>query len=74
MEGVLEGLPHEKCLIYFDDVLGLGQTYAEHLSNLHEVFTRLTAGLKLKPTKCHLKFHSWDMLCLLVEILQILSR
>ena len=33
----------------------MGQTFAAHLSNLHEVFTGLSAaGLKLKPAECHL--------------------
>ena len=55
MEGVLVGLAREKCLIYLDDVLVIGQTFSEHLSNLREVFNRLTtAGLKLKPAKCRL--------------------
>ena len=55
MEGVLMGLARDKCLIYLDDVLVMGRTFAEHLSNLREVFIRLsTAGLRLKPTKCHL--------------------
>ena len=55
MEVVLAGLACEKCLIYLDDVLVMGQTFAAHLGNLREVFTRLSAaGLKLKPAKCHL--------------------
>ena len=55
MEGVLAGLARDKCLIYLDDVLVLGRTFAEHLNNLREVFSRLSApGLRLKPTKCHL--------------------
>lgn len=50
MEGVLAGLAREKCLIYLDDMLVIGQTFAEHLSHLREVFNRLSsAGLKLKP-------------------------
>ena len=55
MEGVLAGLARERCLVYLDDVLVMGKTFAEHLYNLREVFGRLsTAGLKLKPAKCHL--------------------
>ena len=55
MERVLQGLAREKCLVYLDDVLVIGSTFEEHLSNLREVFTRLsTAGLKLKPSKCKL--------------------
>ena len=55
MEGVLSGLAREKCMIYLDDVLVVGRTFTEHLSNLREVFNRLeSAGLKLKPAKCRL--------------------
>ena len=55
MEGVLAGLAREKCLICLDDVLVMGRTFTEHLSNLREVFNRLSAvGLKLKPAKCRL--------------------
>ena len=55
METVFSGLARDKCFIYLDDVLVVGQTFEEHLSNLREVFTRLKeAGLKLKPSNCHL--------------------
>ena len=57
MENVLMGLTREKCIVYLDDVLVLGRTFSEHLSNLElrEVFSRLhRAGLKLKPSKCKL--------------------
>ena len=55
MEEVLRGLAREKCLVYLDDVLVIGRTFDEHLSNLREVFNRLSeAGLKLKPAKCKL--------------------
>ena len=55
METVFRGLARDKCFVYLDDVLVVGQTFEEHLSNLREVFTRLKeAGLKLKPSKCHL--------------------
>ena len=55
MENVLAGLAREKCIVYLDDVLVIGQTFQDHLTNLRDVFTRLLkAGLKLKPTKCKL--------------------
>ena len=55
MEGVLAGLAREKCLIYLDDVLVIGETFTDHLSNLREVLNRLSsAGLRLKPVKCHI--------------------
>ena len=48
-------LTREKCIVYLDDVLVLGHTFGEHLSNLWGVFSRLhRAGLKLKPSKCKL--------------------
>lgn len=55
MERVLLGIAREKCVVYLDDILVIGQTFGEHLGNLREVFSRLSlAGLKLKPVKCHL--------------------
>ena len=46
MEGVLSDLVQKKCLIYLHDILVIGQTFTEHLSNLQEVFERLRdAGL-----------------------------
>ena len=55
MENILAGLSCDKCLVYLDDILVIGQSLEEHLSNLREVFTRLRrAGLRLKPTKCKL--------------------
>ena len=55
MENVLAGLARDKCLIYLDDILVIGRSLEEHLSNLREVFARLQrAGLKLQPTKCRL--------------------
>ena len=44
-----------KCLVYFDDIMVLGTSFADHLSNIAGVLARLRgAGLKLKPGKCHL--------------------
>ena len=49
MDEVLRGLAREKCLVYLDDVLVMGRTFDEHLSNLREIFMRLSrAGLRLK--------------------------
>ena len=44
-------------MVYLDDILVLGATLEEHLQNPRcaQVFDRLRkAGLRLKPTKCHL--------------------
>ena len=63
MENVLAGLARDKCLVYLDDILVIGQTFEEHLTNLREVFSRLRrAGLKLKPTKCKLLRKEVDIL------------
>ena len=53
MEIVLNGLQWQTCLIYLDDVIIFGRTFAEHISRLSEVLQRIKeSGLKLKPTKC----------------------
>lgn len=55
MEQVLMGLQWESCLIYLDDIIVFGNSFEQEMSRLRVVFTRLkTAGLKLKPSKCHL--------------------
>ena len=55
MESVLVGLARDTCIVYLDDILVLGKTFQEHLQNLWRVFDRLReAGLRLKPTKCHM--------------------
>ena len=53
MRTVLAGL--DWCSAYLDDILIVSTTFEEHLERLQEVLTRLrTAGLRLKPQKCHL--------------------
>ena len=55
MAVVLRGLQWRTCLVYLDDIIVFGRTFKEHLDRLEEVFLRLReAGLKLKPSKCHL--------------------
>ena len=40
--------------MYIDDVIIFAKSFKEHVVRLEAVFHRLrTAGLKLKPTKCH---------------------
>ena len=42
-------------MVYLDDVLIYSPTFEGHLSSLREVFSRIqSAGLRLKPKKCHL--------------------
>jgi hypothetical protein len=55
MVAVLSGLQWKTCLVYLDDIIIPGKSCAEVLSRLREVIDRLrTAGLRLKPSKCHL--------------------
>ena len=53
MEVVLHGLVREVCLVYLDDIVVVGASWEEHLTNLVRVLDRIqSAGLKLKPQKC----------------------
>ena len=55
MDRVLSGLKWSTCLVHFDDIMIVGTSFADHLSNIGGVLARLWgAGLKLKPGKCHL--------------------
>ncbi|KRZ52308.1 Retrovirus-related Pol polyprotein from transposon 17.6 [Trichinella nativa] len=55
METVLCGLHWTTCMVYLDDIIVFSKDAAEHLEKLEEVFSRLQgAGLKIKPSKCHL--------------------
>ena len=52
MDIVLTGLQWTSCLVYLDDIIVLGRTFTEHLSNLGSVFSPIRdAGLKIKPEK-----------------------
>lgn len=55
IERTLSGLQWKIAVLYLDDIVCFGKDFASHLSNLKEVFEKLSkAGLKLKPKKCHL--------------------
>ena len=55
MEVVLARLARTTCVVYLDNILVFGRNLSEHNANLKTVFERLReAGLRLKPTKCHL--------------------
>ena len=42
-------------MLYLDDVIITGKNFNDHYNHLQEVLIRLqAAGLKLKPSKCHL--------------------
>ena len=52
---LLAGLSGEKCIVYIDDILAPGETWAEHLKNLRQFFERLrSANLMLKSKNCRL--------------------
>ena len=52
MDLVLSGLQWSRCLVYLDDIIIVGRSFEEHLSNIQVVFQRL--GLRVKPSKCEL--------------------
>ena len=53
MDRILMGLQWTSYLVYIDDIIIVGKTFEEHLSNLEEVFKRLAqVGLKLHSNKC----------------------
>ena len=55
MERVLKGLQWKQCLVYIDDIIVFGPTFAATLDNLRQVLHRLRqAGLTCKPKKCEL--------------------
>ena len=55
MQVAMQGLDLQICLCYLDDVIVHGRDVAESIGRLKAVFQRLReAGLKLKPSKCHL--------------------
>lgn len=57
MDSVLTGLKWQTCLVYLDDVVVFSTTFEEHLSRLRKVLEAVrSAGLSLKPEKCHFGF------------------
>lgn len=66
MDMVLAGLQWTMCLVYLDDVIVMGRTFEEHLTNLANVLTGLrNANLRLKPQKC--AFARW-LWCLCIAL------
>ena len=54
MHDCLGDLNMNWCIVYLDDIIIFSDTKEEHLKRLEAVFKKLTtAGLKLKPSKCH---------------------
>ena len=59
MDRVLSGLKWSSCLVYFGDIIVVGTSFADHLSNIGGILARLQGvELKLKPGKCHLCLES----------------
>ena len=55
MEKVLKHLQWQTCLVYLDNIIVFSKDLTEHLLRLEQVLQRIQqAGLKLKPSKCHL--------------------
>ena len=55
MEVAMRGLQWTSCLVYLDDIVVFSRDFQSHLERLGEVLRRLeSAGLKVKPSKCHL--------------------
>lgn len=63
MDTVLSGLKWKTCLVYLDDVIVFSATFEEHLKRLLSVLQAIrSAGLTLKPEKCHFGFEELQFL------------
>jgi len=63
MERVLLGLQWQIAVLYIDDIVVFASDFFTHLDRLDQVLARLrTAGLNLKPGKCHLLKHRVEFL------------
>jgi hypothetical protein len=55
MEMILAGLQWNICIIFVDDVIVHGRNFREKIDRLKIILLKIEeAGLKLKPSKCHL--------------------
>lgn len=58
MDTVLTGLKWQTCLVYLDDVVVFSATFEQHVERLRAVMKAIkSAGLTIKPQKCHFGFH-----------------
>ncbi|KAK8771789.1 hypothetical protein V5799_024968 [Amblyomma americanum] len=63
MDTVLTDLKWQSCLVHLDDVVIFSDTFEEHLKRLRAVFEAIrSAGLSLKPEKCHFAFRELKFL------------
>lgn len=63
MDTVLSGLKWKTCLVYLDDVIVFSTTFEQHLERLKVVLQAIrSAGLTLKPEKCHFCFEELQFL------------
>ncbi len=64
MQQVLRRLnPDPFVSVYLDDILVFSRTFDDHVHHLQLVIERLqSAGLKLKPSKCHFICHTVEYL------------
>jgi hypothetical protein len=61
MNTVLIELIGERCLVYMDDILVIGETLNEHNLKLRAVFQKLKEyNLKIKPDKCKFLKEVWE--------------
>lgn len=55
METVLRGLSNEAYLVYLEDIIIVGRTFKEYLSNIWKVLEKLNLyNLNLNPSNCNL--------------------
>lgn len=63
MDTVLTGLKWQTCIVYLDDVVMFSETFDEHLRRLTSVLHAIrSAGLSLKPEKCHFGYEELQFL------------
>jgi len=54
MTKILQGINFVTCLAYLDDIILFSTSEEQHMERLRQLFVRIrTAGLKFKPSKCH---------------------
>ena len=68
MNKVLAPFIGKFCVVYIDDVVVYSQTPEEHSDHLRQIFTALQEnGVKLKPTKCHLRVPEIKLLGFIID-------